>query len=783
MFRAWAQLVVKHPRKTLLAVLLVVASTVSQARNLRVETRDEDLLPQDHPYVQTYNRINRIFGGGQAVIVGIFPKNGNVFTPAILGKIFRITKGAEALPEVARGSVFSIAANKVKMIRATDDGFEVRSFMTRPPKTEEEASTIRADVLSDDLSTGSLVSRDGTAAEVIVDFPTDVPYPVTFAKLTEIIAPERDAQVDIALAGAPIVLAYIDKYARQMAILFPIAVLIIGAVHYEAFRTIQAVLLPLTTALLSVCVSLGFMGALGFPLDTWSSICPVAILAVAAGHAVQILKRYYEEYAETGDNEIAVINSIVRVGPVMVTAGMIASAGFASLATFAVTSIRVFGLLMACGILSAIAIELSFIPACRVLLPPPGKREAVRERESRWLTPFLAWASHQASSSPWKVMGSAFAIIILAASGIPRLHVDNSIRRWLPVTTQVRVDDAAINERFGGTSTLSLLVDGKSEGAIEDPGVLRAMSDLQRLLQTFHEVGKTISVVDYIKQVHRAVQPTEASKEELPGDRSLIAQYLFLYSMSGPEGLNAVVDPTYRQAVIRAFSKSDATAFADTLFAQVKDFVAERFRNVPATVEVAGGSLGVQVAVNSVIVHEKLRNMLQIGVIILLLSTIVLRSVVGGLLVLVPLVTALVIDLGLMGWTGTSLSMSTAAMTAMGVSIGADFAIYLMFRLQEELQSTSLEQGIERSVQTAGKAILFVSSAVSLGYMVLLFSEFAAWRHLGALSALIMTVASLATVLLLPPMVIVLKPRFLLSLRSQIAEDHRSQRALSVHEN
>jgi predicted RND superfamily exporter protein len=578
-------------------------------------------------------------------------------------------------------------------------------------------------------------------------------------------------------------LAYIDKYARQMAILFPLAVLIIGVVHYEAFRTLQAVLLPLTTAILSVCVSLGFMGALGFPLDTWSSICPVAILAVAAGHAVQILKRYYEEYAQMGDNEAAVISSIVRVGPVMVTAGMIASAGFASLATFAVTSIRVFGLLMACGILSAIAIELSFIPACRVLLSPPGKKETVRERESRWLTPLLAWASHQASYSPWTVLGIAFALILLAASGIPRLRVDNSIRRWLPATTHVRMDDAAINEKFGGTSTLSLLVDGQNDGAIEDPAVLAAMNDLQRLLQTFPEVGKTISVVDYVKQVHRAVEPEEAAKTELPADRSLIAQYLFLYSMSGPEGLNAVVDPTYRQAVIRAFSKSDATAFADTLFSQVNDYVAERFRDLPATVEVAGGSLGVQVAVNSVIVHEKLRNMLQIGVIILLLSAIVLRSIVGGLLVLVPLVTALVVDLGLMGWTGTSLSMSTAAMTAMGVSIGADFAIYLVFRLQEELRSVSLERGLEHSVQTAGKAIIFVSSAVSLGYMVLLFSEFAAWRHLGALSALIMTVSSLATILVLPPMIIVLRPRFLLAPRSRIAEDDPSQGAFSVHEN
>ena len=77
----------------------------------------------------------------------------------------------------------------------------------------------------------------------------------------------------------------------------------IGLVHYEAFRTVQAMVLPLVTALLSVVWALGIMGLLGLPMDTWSAITPVVILAIAAGHAVQILKRYYEEYARVGDTE------------------------------------------------------------------------------------------------------------------------------------------------------------------------------------------------------------------------------------------------------------------------------------------------------------------------------------------------------------------------------------------------------------------------------------------------------------------------------------------------
>src|SRR5262249_13108024 len=150
----------------------------------------------------------------------------------------------------------------------------------------------------------------------------------------QIVAPERDANVTIAVAGAPILRALLARYTQMIAILFPVAVLVIGLVHYEAFRTFQAMLLPLVTALLSVVWSLGIMGMTGAPMDTWSAITPVVILAVAAGHAVQILKRYYEEYAALRDSAEAVIRSVAAVGPVMLTAGLVAATGFGSLMTF-----------------------------------------------------------------------------------------------------------------------------------------------------------------------------------------------------------------------------------------------------------------------------------------------------------------------------------------------------------------------------------------------------------------------------------------------------------------
>ncbi|HUK61978.1 MAG TPA: MMPL family transporter, partial [Dongiaceae bacterium] len=418
MFRRWGEIVVARPRLVLVAVLLAVALLAWQTRHLRLSIREQDQLPQSHPYVQIYNRLNHTFGGGEVALIGLIVHDGDIFNRDTLAKVARITRAVERMPEAAHGAVWSIAAERVKHIGASGDDLDIRRLMPSVPESDADLARLRREVLDDPLLVGSMVSADGRATAIVADLPADIVPPVVVATLRAIADRERDDRTDVVLGGGPVILDALDHYTAQMAILFPLAVVVIGLVHYEAFRTVQAMFLPLLTAILSVLSALGIMGMIGLPLDTWSTITPVAILAVAAGHAVQILKRYYEDYAELGDNREAVVASIAHVGPVMVTAGIVASAGFASLATFTVTSVRVFGLLMACGIMSALVIEMTFIPAYRALLPAPRGREAARERESRLLTGALRWLAGAVVHHPWRVLVAAGLIVVAALPGV-----------------------------------------------------------------------------------------------------------------------------------------------------------------------------------------------------------------------------------------------------------------------------------------------------------------------------------------------------------------------------
>lgn len=776
----------------LVATVVVTAFFASQLTKLHLEIRRRANLPEAHPYVQVQNRITDLFGGEAIVIVGAAATQGTIYTPEFLAKVFRVCQRLRDTPGVILTSLFCMGAPYVKTVESgADDSMEVRPLLEAPPQTVAEAEEVRRRVELDRFLRENLVARDGIATVIVVEFDDRLNDKQIFAVLQDILAPERDASVRFALAGAPVLRAWLAKYTALIGILLPLAVVIIGLVHLEAFRTLQGMILPLVTAVLSVVWSLGIMGLSGYPMDTWSAMTPVVILAVAAGHAVQILKRYYEEFGLVRNSHEAIVRSIVAVGPVMVIASVIAAAGFASLATFGITSVRVFGMLMASGILSALVIELTFTPACRALLPAPKVRETTREKAHGWLDRVLERLARIVAYSPRGVLGVAAGVFLVAVIGALRIQVDNSFRYWFAPNTEVRQDDRFLNEKLPGTASLRILVEGESEGVLKRPEVLQAVSDLEDFLAADPMLGGINSIAGHVKRMHQAMNHGDPVFYRIPDNGRLISQYLLLYSMSaGPDSLSAFVDAPYQRAVIRALSKTDSAVYSRELIARLKEFVDQRFRGLPVKVGLVGGTLGVQTAMNDTVVHDKILNVLQIAAIIFVLATVVLRSLVGGLFVLLPLTVAVAFNLGLMGWLGIWLDMTTAAITAMGVSIGADFAIYLIFRIREELRTRGdLHAAVHASLRTSGKAIFFVSSAVALGYMVLPFSGFSLWIRLGALTALIVSVSALGAVTIIPALSLFLRPKFLsvptggaaATVEARTAEQRAWERSWSRH--
>ncbi|WP_242675136.1 outer membrane lipoprotein-sorting protein [Phytopseudomonas dryadis] len=768
----YAAFILRHRLAVIVVTLLLTAVLGTFGAGLKIVIDPATLAPQDHPLIKSTNQVEAVFGSKYLMIIGITPEQGDIFQPKVLLTVRELTARLDATPGVVRSTLLSLGSRQARGIKGTEDGFEARSLLGDDPLPDME--TLRHALATNPVYQHTVVSGDQRSAAILVELKERSDgFTAMLEPIHQVIDEFRGQGLNIALGGNPVYLEKTEEYAQRINILFPIAILVIGLLHLEAFRTLQGLVLPLVTALMAVAWGTGFMGMLGQPMDIFNSPTPILILAVAAGHAVQLLKRYYEDYARLRQdanlspaeaNQQAVIASLVGVGPVMLIAGSIAAVGFFSLLVFDIATIRSFGIFTGIGILCAMLLEMTFIPAVRSLLKPPGEKALAKEERARIWDRIAASAANLVVA-PGKRAGlfAGFALITLAlVYGMQGVVIDNASKKFFASSLDIQRDDDLLNNQFGGTNSLYVMVEGPAADAIKRPDVLAAMADLQRYAEAQAHVGKTLSMVDYLQRMNKAMHGDQASFDTLPDSQNLISQYLLLYSMSGEPGdFDSWVDYNYQRAKITLLLKTGDNAVVKALLAQLQARAQETF---PPDIRLSfGGDVAQTVALTETLVNGKLHNILQVAMAIFLISSLVFRSPLAGLIVLTPLALAVVAVFGIMGWLQIPLNIPNSLISAMAVGIGADYAIYILYRLREQVRAgQGAEEAVRSTLATAGKACLFVATAVAGGYGVLALSiGYNVHLWLSMFIVIAMLVSVLASLTLVPALALALRPRFI----------------------
>ncbi|MBL0124484.1 MAG: outer membrane lipoprotein-sorting protein [Betaproteobacteria bacterium] len=779
--------VVNRRRWVLAGIVMVTLLFCLQLRQLQVVIDTAKLLPPDHPNVVGTVSAEKLFGSRHVVVVGISAKDGtSAYSPTILNAVVALTTSMADTPGVKRHTLLSASAGRAKAISGSTSELTVEPMLgvSVAVVTAEDAERFRVNVATNPVYQNGLISRDGQLASVSFSIASGAKgFRESMDKIHAAIGKQAAANPGLhyAVAGAPALFAEVERLSARMAFLFPIAVLLIGLIHFEAFRTWQGLVLPLVTALLAVAWGLGIMSGLGIEMDAFNAVTPILILAVAAGHAVQILKRYYEEFERisrmhpTWDpaaaNRAAVIESLAKIGPVMLTAGGVAAAGLFSLVTFEIATIRTFGIFTGLGIVSALIIELTFIPALRACLKPPKyvespagdvRTDQTTAARSRTWDRFAGVVSAAVLRHRIAVL-AGFGMLAAASSfGLLHLNQENSTKSYFGKRVQARMDDALLNEKLAGTNTLFVVFSAASEDRMKDPQVLRVIADTQAYIQGLPDVGKTISIVDFLKQMNQSMNGGAASAYTLPLSQAVISQYLLLYSLSGEPGdFDAYIDYGYKNANLLVWMKNDTSRYANAILKDVRAFVEPRLP--PGITLTIGGSAPQAAAISETLVAGKLKNVTQIIIVVFVAGLLVFRSLLAAVYIVVPLLVTVLVNFGVMGLTGIPLNTPNSVASALAIGIGADYSIYLMFRIREEfVRLGDLDAALRETFRTAGLAIVYVASAIIGGYSVLLLSvNFYIHIWFGLLIVLSMIVSAISALVLVPALIKIWPPRHL----------------------
>jgi len=767
-----ARLVSHHPWWVLGAVLAVTLGLGAFLPGLEFQADYSLMLPKDDPVVEEYDRALDTFGAQSVFMLAMaVPEGGSIFELDALQKLYAVTDELEPLE--ARGWVEEIVSPAtLDVIEGREGEIVVDAVLPHPPETADDADTFRERVLAERALRDTLVREDGSAALVILRVHPD--YEDREDILAEIQATLDDVTARYAgperfyVSGDAPMLVHANQYMRQdLALLFPVVVVVVSGVLLASFRLWRGLFLPLTVVLLAVVWTLGTMAITGTKLTIISTFLPVLLVTVGSAYGIHVMNAYLLR-ARQGGTRRQVVQDVFAdmLSPVFVTAFTTAAGFLTLLSSFLIPS-REFGVFSAFGVLAAFALTMTLVPALLVLLPLPPARQ--RRGSGRFET-FAQGMSGALARNPRRTLLIAGGVLAGLLVGVPLLQVESDFSKYFHDDSPFIQGQNFVEEQFGGSQELRVVIETGRRDAFYEPAALSFLERLQDLLEQRDEVGATSSVVDLVKEVHYTFRGEDPDFYRVPDSSRAAAQLMLLYDMGGGGELRSLVTRNYRSAQVTARVRSVGMAGFVELQSAVEDFLdAQR----PALAEALDtevhtyvtGSPSIFVQISRRIVQSQIVSLgTSLGAVLVIIA-LIMQSLVAGLCALIPLVVAIAGNFGVMGYAGADLDMATVMIASLTVGIGVDYAVHFLTRYRRARSGgESHHAALTTTYRTAGRAILINAVTLTAGFLVMLLSSFGALTAFGWLITLTMVTSVLGALLVLPavlgrvPIVALLSP-------------------------
>jgi predicted RND superfamily exporter protein len=771
-----------------LAVLIIISLITLffgyKVKDLEVYTKFADLLPQGHEYIKLHNRIRSQFGGANSVVMVLQVREGDIFTPQTLQKIRDITDELYFIPSVDRFKITSIALKKMMEMEATSGGYRAMPLMWPDvPKTQEEADNLREKIYGS-FFYGSFVFFDCKKTLITADFFEDeIDYSIVFKELRRIQNKYEDSNHILSIHGEPLHLGYVDSYVRDVLRIMTITFLVMLVLFYYWYRSIRATVLPILAALLSGVWGLGLMSLLAHNLDPLILVFPFLVASRAACHTVQVIKRYTEECLIVKEGKSAckrVIEGMFKPGFTAITTDAM------GIILIALTPIQILQkITIGCTFwcIAQIIIVMIFVPIVLSFLPISSKLLKKFERKGFLDRILSKVGSLMGGKGSLVIFIMVPLLIILGYWGAKDIQVGDAIPGSSLFWPWHRYNRDGFRIAFSMpiVSPLYVVMEGeKQDDLLSCPGKarrtcadnLRDMFRFQRFMQATPgmKVMFTQSVLSMSAGGSSFAHEGDPNWAFFPtNDRELCYNYMSTVLMGEPGSMDRFVDDEDKSANILIYCKDKTTTTIKEVMTRVKEYVENHSKlQPPVKYKLAGGTLGVQAAINEVIEKYHFRTLGWALLAIFLICWVMFRSIVAAIMLTVPLIVSNLIAFSMMA-TGIfgllpvpiAITQSTLPVAAVGIGLGVDYGIYMLGRILEEYRvSQNLKGSIEIAMTSVGEPVVFTALAMTAGIIFWVFSPLMFQAYMGFFLATILLLNMLGGLLLVPSFVAVLKPRF-----------------------
>jgi predicted RND superfamily exporter protein len=754
--------VTSRPYHVLIAAGLAIAICGAGLTKLVKDTSVKAFIPAGHESLVADNKAAEIFGLSDTIAIAIVTTDGSsVFRPDVLALISDLSDQVAGLPNIRYDRIASLATES--SISGEAGSVNIDPYIDPYALDDSFASNSRERWERMTPHKGTLVSEDGGGAIIMAELIDSDLADDTYQAVLDIVAGVNTPSIDIHVAGPGAVSAYLGRYIDQDARkLQPLVFILVLGFIFLAFRRGAALPGPLLVVVGSAVGSLGIMAWSGISYFAITNALPVIIVAISVADAIHILSAYYQfreqdDQASIRDLVIRAMSSMAR--PITLTT-ITTIAGFLGIAAMSIMPpITYFGVFASLGVLLAWAFSIFVLPNVMLLVNPGRSPAFVSWHEGRpsGLGQLLAKIGTFSPLRYRSVLVAFLLMTIAAGYGAAQLRIDRSQVENFAEDEPIRIADELINERFSGTAFLDVIVETDEPEGLLRVDRMRKVRDLQLFFEALPHVRKTVSIVDYLSQLHGAIEElpeAEIAARSLPDGDAALAETLFVYEISGdPTDLEEEIDADHQRALIRGVL--DAHYFSQNRVAveSLQRYIDEQF-NEPGMTASLTGDVNVSYHWMRSLQTSHFKGVILSLTLVLAASIIVFRSPAAGLVSVVPVLFTVLILYACMGYLGIYLEPATSMFAAIALGVGVDFAIHLVDRLRTatEEYGGDLAKAIDRALPPVARACFFNSAALGLGFSVLLVSDLPTLMRFGGLVTLASFSSYLTALIIVPAM-------------------------------
>jgi len=752
MFEKLTLFSIDRPKTVIALMTLITVLFGLQFPNVTIDADPENMLDAEQEDRAFYDETKDTFGINDLIVVGVVDE-ADVFRSESLAGIARATAEILKIDGVIIEDV--ISPSTTDNVKSAGGLLDIHPVLGDIPQSAEELAQLRQDIANNPFLHEKIASADGTAIALYIPIEQkDMSHRIA-GEIEAILTRELLPGQQHHLAGLPV---SEDTFGHemfiQMAIVAPLAFMVILAIVFVMFRQ-SAFLLPVAiTAMFSVLWAMGALIGLGYTVHIMSSMIPVFLMPIAILDDIHILSEFFDRYRVLGDKRRALIEAMRPLYKPMFYTSITSGVGFASLALADIPPVRIFGLFVAFGIGAAWLLALTIVPAIISLMDDEKlKHRLFREGQGHTgpIYRLLASIGAIAFSRARLVLVLGTAAFAFGFAGLWQIEVNDNPVKWFKADHPLRLADTAMNELFGGTYMSYLVVNTEEPEAIKRPEVVAYIDQLQENLEADPIVGKTSSVADIVKRINLVLHDNDPAYDIVPESSEAVGQFLFLFQSSGdPNDLDNFIDPDESQANIWIQMKGGDNRQMQSVEDRLAAFVQANPPPEMITLQLSGLTY-INKVWQDLMVTGMLKAVLGSFLVVFLLMLLEFRSFTFGALAMVPLSGSIILTYGLVGWLGKDYNMPIAVCAALTLGLGIDFAIHFLQRFKSHvLESRNVEATIRYMFGEPGRAIARNAIIITIGFLPLTLSTLSPYITVGLFFASLMTFCTLATLFVLP---------------------------------